>query len=329
MTIPALGTPPFISVIVPTFRRQEAVLRTVSDLLAQDYARFEIIVADQNVDWSPDHAARLESLRSDSRVRWFSLPTPGVVIARNQAAAISTGDTLLFVDDDVWIPDRAFLDRHGRAHRDPTVACVCGRVLSVSQVDQAKQLPLVPAVDAATATASGTTLAQLLSFDRSQASPAEVAVFGTGNGSIKRGAFDRVGGFDENFRGASYGDDADLALRLHSAGERTIYDPRPWLVHLEEPMGGLRLSDPTNPFSEYDRCLSGLIFTFRHAGPREFWPLVYGWVLRRSVFLRRNLTRPWRQPAAVWGLLWATLGAWRAVRRGPQRHQVASSQPLA
>jgi GT2 family glycosyltransferase len=144
-----------------------------------------------------------------------------------------------------------------------------------------------------------------------------VAVFSTCNGSIKRQAFDRVGGFDESFRGASYGDDADLALRLSAQGQRIVYDPHAWLVHLKAPAGGLRLSDPASPFSEYDKCLSGLIFVFRHAGREDLWPVLYGWVLRRSVLLRRNVLRPWRQPMVAWGLLRAARDAWRAVRQGP------------
>jgi hypothetical protein len=83
------------------------------------------------------------------------------------------------------------------------------------------------------------------------------------------------------------------------------------------PTGGLRMSDVANPFSDYDKCLSGLIFLFRHARADHFWPILYGWVLRRSILLRRNVVRPWRQPMVALALAKATVDAWRAVRRGP------------
>ena len=244
-----------ISVIVPTFRRFEPALRTLSDLLQQDHDRFEVIVADQNRSWPLELEAQLDVIRADRRVNWMTLTIPGVVIARNHAVSAAAGSLLVFVDDDVWIPDRSFLRQHERAHEDASVACVCGREVKMYDVDQERCMPVTPPGHATMAPAGGTRLSQLLHFDRSQTLRAEVAVFSTCNGSINRAAFDRVGGFDEHFRGASYGDDADLALRLASAGERITYDPHPWLVHLHEPVGGLRLSDPNNPFSEYDRCL--------------------------------------------------------------------------
>lgn len=306
---------PSISVVIATFRRFEPPLQTVADLLRQDYPHFEVVVADQNPSWPPELIGRLHAIQSDPRVRWLPIDAPGVVSARNRAAAVSTGDVLLFVDDDVSIPDRMFIRRHAQAHRDPTIAAVCGRELTAGQIDPRTETPLVAAQTESTTPAGATTLSRLLRFDRSQPCRAEVAVFSTCNGSITRRAFDRVGGFDEAFRGASYGDDADLVLRLAALGERIVYEPNAWLVHLMDRRGGLRLSDASNPFSAYDRCVSGLIFTFRHAGPGEFWPLLYGWVLRRSIFLRLNMVQPWRQPAVIWGLLRAGIDAWRTVRR--------------
>jgi len=77
------------------------------------------------------------------------------------------------------------------------------------------------------------------------------------------------------------------------------------------------MSDVASAFSDYDRCLSGLIFLFRHADAAHFWPLFHGWVLRRSILLRRNVVRPWRQPLVVGALIAAAADAWRAARRGP------------
>jgi GT2 family glycosyltransferase len=143
-------------------------------------------------------------------------------------------------------------------------------------------------------------------------------VFSTCNGSVRRDAFLSVDGFDENFAGASYGDDADMALRMQAAGMYIVYDPRPWLVHLLAPTGGLRLSDPRNAFSEADRALSGWIFALRHARGHVFWGLVYGWVLRRTLLLRQNALRPWRWPSILVALLRSFRVACRAVRSGPR-----------
>ena len=110
----------------------------------------------------------------------------------------------------------------------------------------------------------------------------------------------------------------EVARQLSALGMRIVYDPSAWLVHLVAPAGGLRLSDPKNRFNERDRCLSGLIVLFRHAGIEDAWPILYGWVLRRSVLLRHNVMRPWRQPKVLLGLLQATATAWRVARSDPQ-----------
>jgi len=307
-----------VSVVIPSLGRHAALLSTIRDLLDQDYSSLEILVVDQNLNWPEQLAGQSRALRSDPRVRWFDRFPVGVVRARNFAAAQSRGELLLFVDDDVWIPDTSFVRHHVETHRDASLACVCGRELKPHQVDAETRRPLqVQRAAVSVRRPQASALGTLLAFDRSQPDAAQVAVFSTCNGSIKREAFLSVGGFDESFRGASYGDDADLVLRMSASGLRCVYDPRPWLVHLMAPTGGLRMSDVGNRFSDYDKCLSGLIFMFRHAEVSQLWPILYGWVLRRSILLRRNVVRPWRQPMVALGLAKATVDAWRAVRRGP------------
>jgi GT2 family glycosyltransferase len=61
---------------------------------------------------------------------------------------------------------------------------------------------------------------------------------GAGAFFIKRDAFLRVGGFDENFRGS--GDDRDLVVRLWWWGYRVYYHPEIIAFHLHEESGGLR-----------------------------------------------------------------------------------------
>ncbi len=311
-------TDQLVSVIIPSLGRFAPLISSVRDVLDQDYRSLEVIVIDQNLAWPPEQLADRSELMADPRVRWVENFPIGVVRARNHAVSLARGSLLLFVDDDVWIPDTRFVRRHVDAHEASGVACVCGRELKMFQMDEAARAPREPSRPERADVAAGSALQQILAFDRSQPRSAVVPALSTCNASIKLDAFLRVGGFDEGFQGASYGDDADLALRLHARGERIVYDSSAWLVHLLAPAGGLRMNDPKNAFSERDKCVSGLIVLFRHAGIAEAWPILYGWVLRRSVLLRRNVVRPWRQPRVVLGLASATIDALRAVRRGPQ-----------
>lgn len=310
--------PPTVSVILPSRGRFQPLLDTLDDLLAQTYTPFDVHVIDQNAAWPADLGERRAAVRTDPRVHWTDAFPPGVVRARNHAAASSRGDLLLFVDDDVWIPDRDFIARHVAAYADPTVIAVCGRELKRAQVDASLARPLAAATGVTKAAPDMPAFAQLLAFDRSQADDAWGPALSTCNCSIRRDAFTAVGGFDEQFRGASYGDDADLALRLWAYRPRIRYVASAWLVHLLAPAGGLRLSDPNNPFDDHDKVLSGCIVLFRHAGRREFWPVLRGWVLRRSLLLRRNVVRPWRLPRVVLALVRALVAGRRAARRPPR-----------
>lgn len=307
-----------IAVVVATFGRFEPLLDSLEDLLAQEGAQFEIIVVDQNRAWPPGSQARRDAVARDPRVIWLGGIAPGVVAARNLGVERSCASIIVFVDDDVRVPARDFLAAHLDAYSDPALAAVCGREvhppvgLTVPIAEPVRGLRREP--DGA---AEQSPVLRLLRFDRSSPLAAEIAVFSTCNGSVRREAFLSVGGFDENFAGASYGDDADLILRMHAVGLRVLYDPRPWLVHLLAPVGGLRLSDVGNRFSEADRALSGWIFALRHGRGQSFWMLVYGWVLRRTLLLKRNTLRPWRWPAIVVALWRSFRAARKAVLRGP------------
>lgn len=152
-------------------------------------------------------------------------------------------------------------------------------------------------------------LTQCLSFDRhTRLSPAIVCHFCTCNGSIRRNAFVAADGFDERFQGNSYGDDYDLALRLHTLGYRLAFDPSPWLIHLQAPIGGLRIADPLNPFSYKDRAISRCLFLLRHGRPPWLWYLLAS-AVRTTVLTRSNIHHPGKLLAAAAGFLIAMVEA--------------------
>lgn len=109
---------PFVSIIVPSFRRPEVLRLTLEALSRVDYPadRHEIIVVD---DGSGDEtpvvvrAARAEC----QRVRYCEQPNSGVATARNNGARIARGDNLIFIDDDI-IVESDFIHHHLRVMRE-------------------------------------------------------------------------------------------------------------------------------------------------------------------------------------------------------------------
>jgi GT2 family glycosyltransferase len=302
---------PTVSVIVPTFRRFGHVLNTLSDLLRQEGPAFDVVVADQNLEWPAEFAERLAAVQGDPRVKWLRLQPPGVVAARNEAVRQSAGEILIFVDDDVLIRDTGFLEKHVAHYVNPEVAGVIGRERTPDSDGSGHVAPGPP--DDWT---DRHVLEQIFEFHRDSDHVTKVCTFSTCNGSVRRTAFLSVGGFDENFTGNSYGDDHDLAVRMYEKGLRFIYDPATVLVHLNAPAGGLRLTDPENAFDHTARAMCQWLFYHRHARPGYRWMVLYRHVLRKTVFLKANLIKPWRQFAAWAGLIRGYVEARRRVAHG-------------
>lgn len=309
--------PTLLSVIVPTFRRFEPLLNTVENLLAQQGVDFEVLVVDQNPTWPEQLHDQRAKLAGDVRLRWLTRSQPGVVAARHDAIAVAAGAIFVFVDDDVLIPDRFFLARHLANYKAlPDLDVVVGREVYRGQPEP--QIAPFPQQNDFTANErlSGSPVSQVISFDRMQPNRCEVVSFCTCNSSVRREAFFRVGGFDESFHGTAYGDDYDFAIRLAKSRGKFVYDPHAWLIHLQAPTGGLRLSDLNNKTSEEEKIYSSILFLLKNDDPAWKWYLGWG-VIRRSILLKVNLIQPWRQPR-VWVGLWRAWHAARsAVLRGP------------
>ncbi|MFH0928270.1 MAG: glycosyltransferase [bacterium] len=91
-----------VSIIIPTWN-EEAILPTLfSNLRAQSFRDFEVIVADAN---SSDRTREIAT-GFGARVVPGGLPGAG----RNAGARVAQGEILLFLDADVVLPDPGFLE---------------------------------------------------------------------------------------------------------------------------------------------------------------------------------------------------------------------------
>ena len=302
------------SVIIPTLNRFEITLNTVEYCLSQKFKNFEVIVIDQNGAWPEDQKDRLNAYRQDSRLRWVKVNPEGVVSARQHAVFLSEGDILIFIDDDVIISDQYFIEKHVKNYDDTSIDAVCGREV-ISKTGDASQLKF--GVEGPIDLSDYPIQVQPLIFSRNSKTRQDVCTFCTCNSSVRKSSLLRIGGFDENFRGASYGDDYDFAIRLCQVNGKIIFDPAPELIHLQSPSGGLRLSSTSSKFSEADKALSGWIFLLRHGRRGWLRYLFVNWVLRRTIFLKRNLIRFWILPLSFIGIIKAYFQARDCVKKGP------------
>ena len=94
-----------ITVIIPVYKAEKYLARSVESVLAQTYKNLEVILVD---DGSPDGSGALCEAygAKDGRVRVLHRENGGAAAARNAGLDAATGDYIAFTDaDDHVAPD--------------------------------------------------------------------------------------------------------------------------------------------------------------------------------------------------------------------------------
>ncbi len=94
---------PFVSVIIPTFNRENFILASIDSVLQQTYRNFELIVVD---DGSTDATQKmLQPVLSE--IILLKQPQRGPSAARNSGIRAASGTWISFLDsDDLWLPGK-------------------------------------------------------------------------------------------------------------------------------------------------------------------------------------------------------------------------------
>jgi peptidoglycan/xylan/chitin deacetylase (PgdA/CDA1 family)/glycosyltransferase involved in cell wall biosynthesis len=188
------------------------VLQNVAALAAQTDSDFEVIVVD---DGSGDGtAAVLRELETPFPLTVIEQENRGAGAARNAGAEVARGELLLFLDDDMEA-DTRLLAEHDRSHRDGAEV-VLG------------DLPLHPD-SPSNLLSAGVGLWTRTRRERLTAPGAEIGLgeLLTGQISISRANYERVGGFDASFtrEGLFGGEDSDFGYRVYRSGLRIAFNP--------------------------------------------------------------------------------------------------------
>ncbi len=233
---------PSISVIIPTYRREEPLRDTLEDLLKQDYPDFEIIVVDQTLNHTEEIEAYLASLASTGKISLYRLDWASLPGARNYGTRRARGEIILFIDDDVRLPD-GYLNSHGvNFVNNPEVGVVAGRVFDrMKLADSEKVAPEGKAyeIEYLPPEAMNPGIAWYY-IDLVHTTKAQKVISPRGcNMSFRRDIFTKYNiWFDERFRGSAVREESDFSLRLRSTPYYIWYDPSAYLIHLGEETGG-------------------------------------------------------------------------------------------
>lgn len=201
---------PYVSIIVPVFKRTEWIGRCIGalDSLTAEFF-FDVVIVDdgspnqKEIEDAVDAALAVSALP----VKFFRKENGGPAAARNFGVARSSGSILCFLDDDSVV-DAGWLS----AITAPMIAAPGVSVVS----------------------------GMIRSYDRESAVPMllEKHVYkgfhwATCNIAYRRDAFLALNGFDERFKEASW-EDNDLGLRARWAGYRQVHSEKAVVHHPHE-----------------------------------------------------------------------------------------------
>lgn len=203
---------PCFSIVIPTYQRREVVRASVEALahLCPPFPAEVIVVVDGSTDGT---AGALDAVSLPFPLVVLEQPNSGAAAARNAGAAAATGNILLFLDDDMEAaPD--ILTAHAESYSDGADA-VMGHV---------PLHPLSPTNFLSRGVGGWAERRR-----RRLAKPdATLNLFDllTGQLSVRRDVFFRLGGFDGEFtRDGTFGDeDLDFGYRLLREGYRVVFN---------------------------------------------------------------------------------------------------------
>ncbi len=210
-----LGPGLWASVIIANYNRPELVRRLLTELGAQSVPpeRFEAVVVDDGS--RVDVRELLSPADFPFTLTIHRQENAGAARARQAGAERARGRVVVFLDDDMRVgPD--FLAGH-LAHHDAADTVVLGELRPDTDI---AKMPLFEKF-----------------FARMLANKADALLAGqalrghgvyTGNVSMDRELFLRVGGFDPQFRAL---EDEELGIRLEKAGARLLFSGRGASVH--------------------------------------------------------------------------------------------------
>ena len=329
---PPSGSPsPSISVVIPTFGRDEVLCETVAHLLRcrRPEGGIEILVIDQTPSSGPlahDEATAQTLRRWDADpvvpLRWVRRDRPSIPAAMNHGLLAARGDAVLFLDDDI-VPDPDLIVAHVAAVESlPDHVAVVGQVL---QPDESPQ----PRGD----WSGQGGFFRDLDFPFWSTEPADVVNVMAGNLAVRRDAAIRAGGFDENFDGAAYRFETEFARRLGRLGP-IRFEPSASLRHLRAGRGGTRSegshltsASPRHGAGDYYFLLRSLDLDPAGGQRPAIWRRLLSRPLR-EVRTRFHLRHPWYIPIKLVGELRAIGHAVSMRRAGPRLIAVRSPRML-
>ena len=286
-------TPNQVSLIIPTYNRQEIVFQTLQYIKQQSISGFEVVLVDQ----TESNDSNLNNFKDDGfKYKYLKIKETGLPNARNVGAENAKGEILIFIDDDS-IPDSDLIQSYMNLFNDyeKDKFCIGGRIIEKNTTMFKENNSIV----GGWITWYGKTLKN---FDTVKSGECEWA--SGGNFGLTKDLFIEAGGFDPNFIGTAVLEDGDFGYAVKKIGGRVYYYPEPVIEHLRIPTGGVRQNNPAKGM--FYRAHNTVYF-FRKYGRRRFLCFVF-------VYLNGIAMKEWiKQKHDLSSFIWTWIGFYKGL----------------
>ena len=300
-----------VSVVIPTYLREQVLLETVQVVLNQVPAPREILIVDQSPGHETSVAHQLQAWHDESSIRWIRLAEPSIPKSMNHGLRLATQPIVLFLDDDLTAASD-LVGWHWRTHQQfPEAVAVVGQVLQPGEVSRN-----------VAAREPRTGLRADLEFPFSRSESDWVSNVMAGNLSVNRDSALKVGGFDENFTGVAYRFETEFARRLISGGGKIRFCPEASINHLRAERGGTRSTGSHLTSADPKYGMGDYYYAFLHGKTVEAWRYSLRRMFR-EVRTKFHLKHPWWIPVKLVGEVRAMC---RGSRMAREKSSVASRQ---
>ena len=201
---------PSVTILVPAYNEEAVIQGAIRSLLELDYPSYDILVIDDgSTDETYARAAELEGYYGRATVRVVSKSNGGKASALNTGIGLARTPFVLCMDGDSRLAPGTL--KYAMPHfRDPRVGAVAGNVKVVNRRNLWTILQALEYIE-------GLNMAR-----RAQGFLRAVNIVPGPIGIFRRDTLRRVGGYDTD----TYAEDADLTLKLLTAGWHIVYEDR-------------------------------------------------------------------------------------------------------
>lgn len=302
-----------ISVIIPTYYREEILLNTIRLLFEQEFKASEIMVVDQTPVQPLMIENQLKNWDKEGLIRWIKYSPPSVTKAMNYGALRAVSDILLFLDDDI-IPAVDLIKNHLVAYNENKyIWAVVGRIIQPWQNDDLQVEKITSYKDRK----------KRKDFDFNSTQRTFIDEAMAGNLSIIKKKFVEIGGFDENF--GCYRFEKEFAERVVQRGGRVLYEPSAIIRHLKAKKGGTRAFGDFNATFLPIHSVGRYYYLFRSRKVR--YALFVGIKeLIMSVYAKFYIYKPWWIPVRLMVELCGFFLAIKRMFKGPEFIKIREGQ---